>query len=220
MRRAVDGNPIQTSYHGQKGTGHFGKHLGYDYLVKFANVKAPVDMTITGLFSGGAGGNYIEANDGTYTHRFLHLASFGVRVGQRVREGQVIALSGNTGAVTGSNGGYHLHHDVRRQGTKWNAGFSNYVDWEKLLTRSNDMPPRDTWIQLLPKDQRTTFRAGTTTKAGTINVTDNTFLYLVRGYDPKYPYRIIINSASAGGAGVALALYYTDGRLIPGWRRV
>jgi len=82
------------------------------------------------------------------------------------------------------------------------------------------MPPVGSKIQLIPKDVRNTYRAGTTKKAGTIRVTDNTFIYTVRGYDPVYGGRIIINSASAGGDGVALALFYTNGQIIPGWRKV
>ena len=82
------------------------------------------------------------------------------------------------------------------------------------------MPPVGSKIQLIPKDVRNTYRAGTTTKAGTIRVTDNTFIYTVRGYDPVYGGRILINSASAGGNGVGLALFYTNGQIIPGWREV
>ena len=82
------------------------------------------------------------------------------------------------------------------------------------------MPPVGSKIQLIPKDTRNTYKAGTTKKAGTIRVTDNTFIYTVRGYDPVYGGRILINSASAGGNGVALALYYTNGQIIPGWRQV
>ena len=82
------------------------------------------------------------------------------------------------------------------------------------------MPPVGSKIQLIPKDTRNTYKAGTTKKAGTIRVTDNTFIYTVRGYDPVYGSRILINSASAGGNGVALALYYTNGQIIPGWRQV
>lgn len=82
------------------------------------------------------------------------------------------------------------------------------------------MPPVGSKIQLIPTQVRTTYRAGTTTVAGTIRVTDNSFVYIVRGYDPKYQYRILINSASAGGNGVALALYYTNGTNIGGWKQI
>jgi len=82
------------------------------------------------------------------------------------------------------------------------------------------MPPVGSKIQLIPKDTRNTYKAGTTKKAGTIRVTDNTFIYTVRGYDPVYGGRILINSASAGGDGVALALFYTNSVRIEGWRQI
>lgn len=82
------------------------------------------------------------------------------------------------------------------------------------------LPPIGSRIQLIAPQTRTTWKAGTAIKAGTIKVTDNSFVYLVRGYDPKYSGRIIINSASGGGNGVGLALYLLNGSLIEGWKRV
>lgn len=82
------------------------------------------------------------------------------------------------------------------------------------------LPPVGSAIQLIPVDERTTFKAGTTTKVGTIKVNAWDFIYTVRGYDPKYKNRIIINSKSAGGNGVSLALYYLNGQIIPGWKRI
>lgn len=79
------------------------------------------------------------------------------------------------------------------------------------------MPPVGSVVELIPRQARTTFKAGTTNVAGTIKVVDDTYDYQVRGYDPKYPGRILINSKSAGGNGVALALYYTNGARIEGW---
>jgi len=69
----------------------------------------------------------------------------------------------------------------------------------------------------LDKVSRSTFRNGTTTVAGQIKNPKN-WVYKVRGYDKKYPNRIIINTASGGGAGVALALYYTNSKRIEGWK--
>lgn len=82
------------------------------------------------------------------------------------------------------------------------------------------MPPIGSRIHLIAPQTRTTWVVGTANKAGTIRVTDNSFTYLVRGYDSKYPGRIIINSASGGGDGVGLALYLLNGSLIEGWIRV
>lgn len=75
-------------------------------------------------------------------------------------------------------------------------------------------------IRLLPKDTRTTFKNGTTVVAGHIRVKDNTYVYTVRGYDKKFGNRILVNSKSAGGNGVSLALYYTNGARIAGWKEV
>lgn len=84
-----------------------------------------------------------------------------------------------------------------------------------------NLPPVNSKIKLrYPQDPRTTFKAGTATVAGHINVKDNTYEYTILGHDPKYKNRIIINSASGGGNGVSLALYYLSGNVIPGWSRV
>lgn len=64
---------------------------------------------------------------------------------------------------------------------------------------------------------RTTYKAGTTRVAGKISNPKN-WVYTVRGYDPVYANRVIINTASGGGNGVALALYYTNGKRIEGWK--
>lgn len=79
------------------------------------------------------------------------------------------------------------------------------------------MPNVGQRINITKGTTRTTFRAGTTTVAGYIRATDTSFNYVVRGYDPRYPNRVLINSASAGGNGVALALYYNTGAKIEGW---
>lgn len=86
--------------------------------------------------------------------------------------------------------------------------------------KPSNMPPLGSKIKFIPTQTRTTFRAGTATVAGQLRITDNSFIYTVRAYDPKYPYRIIINSKSAGGDGVAIALRYTNGALIEGWHQL
>ncbi len=219
MRRAVHGNPTITSRHGQRtNMGMYGKHLGYDYLVVNQPVVAPESMVITGLFYGGSGGNYIEAR-GKYTHRFLHLSRhsvfkrFNVSVGQTIPEGTEFARSGNTGVTTGA----HLHHDTRKNGTSWNSGFDNYVDWENIIAVAPPpvpgMPPVGSSVRFTVS--RTAFVAGTTTVKGTL-LPD---IRIVRGYDPTYSNRILVNSASVGN-GVAVALYYTNGVKIDGWKLI
>lgn len=79
-----------------------------------------------------------------------------------------------------------------------------------------NMPPIGSIIRITIN--RTAFRPGTVQVAGTVRPGGG-YNYFVRGYDPKFPNRIIINSASAGGT-VAVALYYVNGSKIEGWSKV
>jgi surface antigen len=72
------------------------------------------------------------------------------------------------------------------------------------------MPAIDSSIKVtIP---RTVFKAGTTQVVGTLPPD----LRVVRGYDPVYGGRILVNSKSLG-AGLALALFYQNGSIIEGW---
>lgn len=68
-------------------------------------------VTYAGVRSGY--GNVVEIDHGNgYMTRFAHNSKFLVHVGQRVRVGQVISLSGDTGRSTGP----HLHFEVWYKG--------------------------------------------------------------------------------------------------------
>jgi murein DD-endopeptidase MepM/ murein hydrolase activator NlpD len=52
----------------------------------------------------------VEINHGNgYRTRYGHNSRLAVRVGQRVKKGQIIAYVGNTGTSTGP----HVHYEVR-----------------------------------------------------------------------------------------------------------
>lgn len=63
-------------------------------------------------------GNYItiDHGNGEYSH-YAHLArgTFVVSNGQRVEQGQALAIAGNSGYTLGEGGGYHIHVSVTRE---------------------------------------------------------------------------------------------------------
>lgn len=91
-------------------TGQRDFHSGIDISTPTGTrVHAPADGVVVSCADKGAYGNtvMIDHGYGTVT-RYGHLASFGVRPGQRVRRGDVIGFVGSTGRSTGP----HLHYEV------------------------------------------------------------------------------------------------------------
>ena len=88
-------------------------HRGMDFKTPVGtDVHAPKAGTVTRInWNVGANGDCVEVRygDGVLA-KFLHLQSVGVRVGQRVEAGAVIAASGNTGHSTAP----HLHYQLDR----------------------------------------------------------------------------------------------------------
>jgi murein DD-endopeptidase MepM/ murein hydrolase activator NlpD len=92
------------------------KHSGQDFAVPTGTqVLAAHDGTVVKAGGNGAGdgpayGNaiVIKHGDGQYS-QYAHLSRIGVKVGQIVKTGQRIGLSGSTGNSTGP----HLHFEIR-----------------------------------------------------------------------------------------------------------
>lgn len=93
-------------------------HTGIDIATP---VGTPVRVTADGVVEeAGSSGRYgklieVDHGNGLVTY-YAHLSQFMVLPGQEVHGGQVIALSGKTGHVTGP----HLHYEVRLAGTPVN----------------------------------------------------------------------------------------------------
>jgi hypothetical protein len=88
-------------------------------------------------------GRWIEINHGDgYRTRYAHLATQGVRYGQRVSRGQRIGTVGSTGGSTGP----HLHFELRRNGVAYRPVFNgsqayfygtrNYRSYNQCATAS------------------------------------------------------------------------------------
>ena len=208
MRRPLDSYIKITSTHGQStGMGVFGKHLGNDYSVPIGTpVKSPVSGKITQSTSSTALGNYYEIVEvgNNRIHRLAHLSVLSLKVGAIVSEGQAIGLSGNTGITTGP----HLHWDIRKAGTAWNASFDNYYNPEVLVAPAPPIPVPGVHPYAyavgktlhMKKHVRTwnLYVRNTNTIAGVVRPMDNGGLdYLIRGVSARLN-RVVIKSASAG----------------------
>jgi murein DD-endopeptidase len=91
-------------------TGRIAPHRGVDFAMPQGTpVLAVGDGEVVVAKRSGAAGYYIAIRHGrTYTTRYMHLRKLLVTPGQKVKRGDRIALSGNTGRSTGP----HLHYEV------------------------------------------------------------------------------------------------------------
>ncbi|WP_115852762.1 peptidoglycan DD-metalloendopeptidase family protein [Kushneria indalinina] len=100
-------------------TGRISPHKGTDFAMPVGStVRAPADGRVTRVVSHPLAGKYIViTHDNGYQTRYLHLSKPEVKPGQRVKMGQEIAKSGNTGRSTGA----HLHYEIIANGSQVNA---------------------------------------------------------------------------------------------------
>ncbi len=101
-------------------TGRIAPHYGTDFAMPTGTkVEAPADGVVRRVVHHNRfAGNYIVIDHGDgYSTRYLHLSKIEVHAGEVVHQGEVIALSGNTGRTTGP----HLHYELRMNGRPVNA---------------------------------------------------------------------------------------------------
>lgn len=91
-------------------TGRVAPHKGVDFAMPVGTpVLAVGDGEVVIAKRSGAAGNYVAIRHGRqYTTRYMHLKKLLVKPGQKVKRGDRIALSGNTGRSTGP----HLHFEL------------------------------------------------------------------------------------------------------------
>lgn len=95
-------------------TGRISPHKGVDYGLPVGTpIIAPGDGVVEHVaYQAGGAGRYIKVKHGHITTVYMHLSKSLVKPGQRVRKGERIALSGNTGGSTGP----HLHYEFHING--------------------------------------------------------------------------------------------------------
>lgn len=104
----------------------------HDGTVQFSGIDSVRSLTVC-----------IDSTDGTLRTLYCHLSESKVQVGQVVKRGELIALSGNTGSFTT---GSHLHLGVRplpaQMDNRWNGAANpfNYFDGTYPNTVSSQEP--------------------------------------------------------------------------------
>lgn len=97
--------------------GLYGPHRAIDYAAAIGTpIRAVGDGTVTsaGWNSGGYGYLTKIRHNGTYSTNYAHQSKIAVRVGQKVKQGDIIGYVGSTGYSTGP----HLHYEMVKNGTK------------------------------------------------------------------------------------------------------
>jgi len=92
-------------------------HQGQDITVKTGTpIHAPADGIIKRAYYAGGFGNHIKIQHASgYTTLYAHLSKINVKHGQKVKRGDIIGLTGNTGRSTAPHLHYEIHHNGEPQ---------------------------------------------------------------------------------------------------------
>ncbi len=123
MKTPINGARLSSSFGMRKHPilGFNKKHTGTDFAAPMGTpIMASGSGTITRAKWCGGGGNCIKIkHNSTYETVYAHMKSFarGMKVGKKVRQGEIIGYVGSTGMSTGP----HLHYEVIVNGKKVNS---------------------------------------------------------------------------------------------------
>lgn len=108
---------VVTSGYGWRSWPRAAFHKGLDLKAFYVPVRAAKSGTVTySGWLGGYGNAIIVQHDDTYKTLYAHLSRRHVAVGQRVRRGQVLGRTGDTGYSFGP----HLHFEISKNGSNVN----------------------------------------------------------------------------------------------------
>jgi len=172
MKTPVDGARI-TSGFGMR----FHPVLGYSRMHKGVDFGVPVGTPVMAAGSGtiqfegrenGYGNFLLIKHTSEYSTAYAHLSRFvpGMHVGSHVRQGQVVAYSGNTGLTTGP----HLHYEVRIDGQQVNPMTVKVAHGRQLAGRElksfrSDRAQVDDRLASMPLETKVAVNASTDLRA-------------------------------------------------------
>lgn len=122
LRTPVDGARLSSRFGKRKHPilGYTRMHRGVDFAApRGTPIMAAGDGVVEYAKTNGSYGRYLRIrHNSTYKSAYAHLKSFakGIRVGSRVKQGQIVAYVGTTGRSTGP----HLHYEIIRNNAQIN----------------------------------------------------------------------------------------------------
>lgn len=172
-------NKTYNSYH--YGIDLISRKYGTDYIIAFADgTVSVVNNNVNGYSETYASGNYIviKHNNG-YDTRYLHLKknSMKVKVGDKVKKGQVIAYMNSSGFSTGN----HLHFEIRKNGVALNP--KNYLLGKNSIKSSK--------TSSVTKKATTSKQKSTATKTYTVKKGDSLWKIAEKYYENGTKYKQI-----------------------------
>jgi murein DD-endopeptidase MepM/ murein hydrolase activator NlpD len=123
MKTPINGSRLSSSFGMRKHPidGYNKMHRGTDFAAPMNTpIMASGDGIITRIKWCGGGGNCIKIkHNSTYETVYAHMSKFAsnIKLGKRVKQGQIIGFVGSTGNSTGP----HLHYEVIQNGKKINS---------------------------------------------------------------------------------------------------
>lgn len=119
-------NPQNYSQFGLKG------HNGIDYSARYIPCFAAFSGKVVDMNYDAKGyGNYLTIEGDGYGCIYAHLSAYKVNKGQIVTKGQLIAVTGASGNVTGP----HLHFGIYPIPNNRQNGFAGYINPEPLFNK-------------------------------------------------------------------------------------
>ena len=95
-----------------------GLGIATDYVARYEPMKIWFDGLVLRRYKGSQGGNWLEIMDNEgIKWQFAHLSKYNVEVGEKVKAGDIVAITGNTGTITT---GAHLHVQAFKNGLRIN----------------------------------------------------------------------------------------------------
>ena len=110
--------------------GYFRMHKGQDFRASTGTpILAATDGKVVAAGRAGGYGNQVRiAHAGGLMTSYSHMSRISARVGERVRQGEVIGYVGSTGLSTGP----HLHYELYRNGKNINPASVKYITRAQL----------------------------------------------------------------------------------------